>query len=163
GGWRHVRLRHARSGGGLLHVGPRGGHGPRPARAGRPSGGRVPAADDAVRGQLRRARQPAGRADRRRGAGRELRGGPRPSRAPAPPAWPAGPPASAVLRPEALRLPPAADTQAGPAVATVVDVAFLGAHRTVRLDAGALGQLVAIGQGQSAAAPDDKVVLSWAD
>ena len=68
-----------------------------------------------------------------------------------------------VVRPEDLRLTPAADTQAGPAAATVVDAAFLGAHRTVRLDAGTLGHLVAIGQGQSPIAPDDKVVLSWAD
>ena len=37
------------------------------------------------------------------------------------------------------------------------------ASSTARLDAGALGQLAAIGQGQSAVAPDDKVVLSWAD
>ena len=80
-----------------------------------------------------------------------------------PPGLAAGTPVSVVVRPEDLRLTPAADTQAGPAAATVVDVAFLGAHRTVRLDAGALGQLVAIGQGQSAIAPDDKVVLSWTD
>jgi spermidine/putrescine transport system ATP-binding protein len=68
-----------------------------------------------------------------------------------------------VVRPEDLRLTPAAGLQAGQAAATVVDVAFLGAHRTVRLDAGALGQLVAIGQGQATVAPDDKVTLSWAD
>jgi spermidine/putrescine transport system ATP-binding protein len=80
-----------------------------------------------------------------------------------PPGLAAGIPVSVVVRPEDLSLTPAADSQAGPAAATVVDVAFLGAHRTVRLDAGALGQLVAIGQGQSAIAPDDKVVLSWAD
>jgi spermidine/putrescine transport system ATP-binding protein len=80
-----------------------------------------------------------------------------------PPGLAAGTPVSVVVRPEDLRLTPADGTQAGPAAATVVDVAFLGAHRTVRLDAGALGQLVAIGQGQSATAPDDKVVLSWAD
>ena len=80
-----------------------------------------------------------------------------------PPGLAGGTPVSVVVRPEDLRLTPAADTQSGPAAATVVDVAFLGAHRTVRLDAGALGHLVAIGQGQSAIAPDDKVVLSWAD
>ena len=80
-----------------------------------------------------------------------------------PPGLAGGTPVSVVVRPEDLRLTPAADTQSGPAAATVVDVAFLGAHRTVRLDAGALGQLAAIGQGQSAIAPDDKVVLSWAD
>jgi len=80
-----------------------------------------------------------------------------------PPGLAAGAPVLAVVRPEDLRLTPATELQAGQAAATVVDVAFLGAHRTVRLDAGALGQLVAIGQGQSTVAPDDKVALSWPD
>src|SRR5262249_46533608 len=77
-----------------------------------------------------------------------------------------GAPVLVVVRPEDLHLTPAADAPAGRAGqpgAPVVDVAFLGAPRTVRLDAGALGQLVAIGRGQSTVAPDDKVTLSWAD
>ena len=95
------------------------------------------------------------------GVGRRLAGGP--------PGLVAGEPVTVVIRPEDLHLEPAsappggAAATAGTIPATVVDVAFLGAHRTVRLDAGALGQLAAIGQGQSAIAPDDKVVLSWAD
>ena len=80
-----------------------------------------------------------------------------------PPGLAAGAAVTVVVRPEDLRLAPATGPQAGPAAATVIDVAFLGAHRMVRLDAGALGQLVAIGQGQSTVVPDDKVVLSWAD
>ncbi|HYB89213.1 MAG TPA: ABC transporter ATP-binding protein [Streptosporangiaceae bacterium] len=80
-----------------------------------------------------------------------------------PPGLAAGVPVLAVVRPEDLHLTPAADIQPGQAAATVVDVAFLGAHRTVRLDGGALGQLAAIGRGQSAAGPDDKVAVSWAD
>jgi len=44
-----------------------------------------------------------------------------------------------------------------------VDVAFLGAHRTVRLSAGSLGQLVAVGRGQESVGQEDKVSVSWAD
>jgi spermidine/putrescine transport system ATP-binding protein len=75
-----------------------------------------------------------------------------------------------VIRPEDLHFEPAhvpsggvVETPAGAILATVVDVAFLGAHRTVRLNAGPLGQLVAVGRGQAPIAHEDKVVLSWAD
>jgi len=75
-----------------------------------------------------------------------------------------------VIRPEDLHFEPAqvlsggaAETPAGAIIATVVDVAFLGAHRTVRLNAGSLGELVAVGRGQAPIAPEDKAVLSWAD
>ena len=86
-----------------------------------------------------------------------------------PPGLAAGSQVTVVLRPEDLRLDPAGaasgDAAAAPGTiaATVIDVAFLGAHRTVRLSAGPLGQIVAIGRGQASVAPGDAVWLSWED
>jgi len=94
------------------------------------------------------------------GVGRRLAGGP--------PGLVAGEPVTVVIRPEDLHLEPAsappggAAATAGTIPATVVDVAFLGAHRTVRVSAGSLGQLVVVGRGQNVG-PEDKVMLSWAD
>jgi spermidine/putrescine transport system ATP-binding protein len=95
------------------------------------------------------------------GVGRRLAGGP--------PGLAAGERVTVVIRPEDLHFEPAgappggAGAGAGTVLATVVDVAFLGAHRTVRLSAGSLGQLVVVGRGQASATPEDKVMLSWAD
>jgi len=95
------------------------------------------------------------------GVGRRLAGGP--------PGLVAGEPVTVVIRPEDLQLQAAgalasgAPASGGSVPATVVDVAFLGAHRTVRLSAGSLGQLVAVGRGQATVSQDDKVSLSWAD
>jgi spermidine/putrescine transport system ATP-binding protein len=88
-----------------------------------------------------------------------------------PPGLAGGEQVTVVIRPEDLNLEPAAATSVaqtagaadGALLATVVDVAFLGAHRTVRLSAGSLGHLVAVGRGQAVVAPEDKVMLSWAD
>ncbi len=97
------------------------------------------------------------------GVGRRLAGGP--------PGLAGGEQVTVVIRPEDLHFEPAAATSgtetagaaSGAVLAAVVDVAFLGAHRTVRLSAGSLGHLVAVGRGQAAVAPEDKVALSWAD
>ena len=97
------------------------------------------------------------------GVGRRRAGGP--------PGLTAGDQVTVVIRPEDLHLEPAAAAPGaetpraavGTVLAAVVDVAFLGAHRTVRLSAGSLGHLVAVGRGQLAVAPEDKVTLSWAD
>jgi spermidine/putrescine transport system ATP-binding protein len=97
------------------------------------------------------------------GVGRRLASGP--------PGLAGGEQVTVVIRPEDLHLEPAAATPGsataaaagGAVLAAVVDVAFLGAHRTVRLSAGSLGHLVAVGRGQAAIAPEDKVALSWAD
>lgn len=96
------------------------------------------------------------------GVGRRLAHGP--------PELGTGEQVTVVIRPEDLHLEPAAATSGaetaaagGAILAAVVDVAFLGAHRTVRLSAGSLGHLVAVGRGQVSVAPQDKVVLSWAD
>jgi spermidine/putrescine transport system ATP-binding protein len=93
------------------------------------------------------------------GVGRRVAGGP--------PGLAAGEQVTVVIRPEDLDLEPASvpagAAAAGAILATVIDVAFLGAHRTVRLSAGSLGQLVAVGPMRARVAPEDKVRLSWAD
>jgi len=95
------------------------------------------------------------------GVGRRLASGP--------PGLVAGERVTVVIRPEDLQLEAAGARASGELAATgsvpatVVDVAFLGAHRTVRLSAGSLGQLVAVGRGQVTVGQDDKVSLSWAD
>ena len=95
------------------------------------------------------------------GVGRRLAGGP--------PGLIAGQEVTIVIRPEDLHLEPAeistsgAAAAAGSVLATVVDVAFLGAHWTTRLSAGSLGQLVVVGRGKATVVPEDKVMLSWRD
>lgn len=95
------------------------------------------------------------------GVGRRVAGGP--------PGLIAGEQVTVVIRPEDLHLEPAGvpftgtTATAGSVLATVVDVAFLGAHWTVRLSAGAIGQLVAVGRGKATVGPEDKVMLSWRD
>jgi hypothetical protein len=69
-----------------------------------------------------------------------------------------------LLRPENLQLgEPAGDGGAG-LVASVVDAAFLGAERTVRLESPALGELTAAARG-AGPAPERgaRVQLSWSD
>jgi spermidine/putrescine transport system ATP-binding protein len=62
-----------------------------------------------------------------------------------------------VIRPEDLRI--RSGTPDGVAIkATVVDVAFLGAHRTIRLNSAALGDLVATSPGGSPAPEPGSVV-----
>jgi spermidine/putrescine transport system ATP-binding protein len=95
------------------------------------------------------------------GIGRRLAGGPL--------GLATGTQVTVVIRPEDLQLEPTGASSsdvagaAGSVAATVIDVAFLGAHRTVRLSAGSLGQLVAVGRGQATVAPEDNVSLSWKD
>ncbi len=68
-----------------------------------------------------------------------------------------------VVRPEELRIDAGQAVSAG-LPATVVDVAFLGAQRTVRLDSPALGRLVATASAGSAAPePGAEVTVDWED
>jgi spermidine/putrescine transport system ATP-binding protein len=68
-----------------------------------------------------------------------------------------------IIRPEELRLTPGA-ADAGGIAARVVDVAFLGAQRTVRLDSPHLGALVATaGAGADPPRPGDEVAVHWDD
>jgi spermidine/putrescine transport system ATP-binding protein len=67
-----------------------------------------------------------------------------------------------VVRPENLRVTPAQDRNG--LTATVVDGAFLGAVRTVRLQARGLGELIAAAGGAvGAPAPGATVSLTWDD
>jgi spermidine/putrescine transport system ATP-binding protein len=80
----------------------------------------------------------------------------------------AGPPGVAegsdvivVVRPEDLRVEPAGGAGVQ---ATVVDIAFLGAQRTVRLDAPGVGQLMATTRSTAEAAERGAIVtVGWAD
>ena len=68
-----------------------------------------------------------------------------------------------VVRPEDLRLdgPP---SDGGPSVTAVVeDVAFLGAHRTVRLGSSPAGPLIATTTGAGSRRRGDRVTADWAD
>jgi spermidine/putrescine transport system ATP-binding protein len=76
-------------------------------------------------------------------------------------------PGSAVLvlvRPENLQLAERSDDGGAGLVAGVVDAAFLGAERTVRLNSPVLGELTAAARG-SGPAPErgSRVQLSWSD
>jgi ABC-type Fe3+/spermidine/putrescine transport system ATPase subunit len=75
----------------------------------------------------------------------------------------AGAEAVLVVRPEELRLD-ADGAVAGGLAATVVDVAFLGAQRTVRLDSSRLGPLTATASaGSEAPRPGAEVTVNWDD
>ncbi len=103
----------------------------------------------------------AGRVVRADGAGYEVDvAGVGVRRAAGAPGLAAGAAAVVVVRPENLRIVPAGDDMQ----ARVVDVAFLGAERTVRLDAPGLGELTSAARG-AAAAPERGTLVSvaWTD
>ena len=80
-----------------------------------------------------------------------------------PEGWAAGAQTVLIIRPEELRLEPNASAAEGIA-ARVVDVAFLGAQRTVRLDSPQIGALVATsGAGADPPRPGDEVAIQWDD
>jgi spermidine/putrescine transport system ATP-binding protein len=68
-----------------------------------------------------------------------------------------------VVRPEELHLDAARPPGATSLPATVVDVAFLGAHRTVRLESAAFGRLVATTGVDGPHRRGDETVVGWSD
>jgi spermidine/putrescine transport system ATP-binding protein len=68
-----------------------------------------------------------------------------------------------VVRPEELRLDGTAPPGSPALPATIADVAFLGAHRNVRLDSPTLGRLFATTSGGGTHHRGDEIVVGWAD
>jgi ABC-type Fe3+/spermidine/putrescine transport system ATPase subunit len=68
-----------------------------------------------------------------------------------------------VIRPEELRLDGTAPAGSPALTATVADVAFLGAHRSVRLDSPTLVRLVATTSGGRLHRRGDEITVGWAD
>jgi spermidine/putrescine transport system ATP-binding protein len=76
----------------------------------------------------------------------------------------AGTPVLVLVRPENLQLDGVSDEGRADLDARVVDTAFLGAERTVRLQSPRLGELTATARGSGRApAPESRVRLSWSD
>jgi spermidine/putrescine transport system ATP-binding protein len=76
----------------------------------------------------------------------------------------AGTPVQVLVRPENLQLDGVPDEGGTDLDAQVVDTAFLGAERTVRLHSARLGELTATARGSGRAPePGSRVRLSWSD
>src|SRR5207249_2771671 len=75
-----------------------------------------------------------------------------------------GTPVLALVRPENLQLLPPSDNGGADLDANVIDTAFLGAERTVRLHSPTLGELTATARG-SGEAPEQgsRARLAWSD
>src|SRR5262249_35686090 len=83
-------------------------------------------------------------------------------RVPGPPGIAGGGEVAVVVRPENLRVVPGPEVNG--LTATVVAAAFLGAVRTVRLQAAGLGELTAAARGAGGGpAPGSTVSLTWDD